>query len=166
MKRVYGCDLWDGFCDVFNKAVGKPLGHGLEKGLNRVFDCLHDKEGEGRINHVGKVIKATGITTVWNVISGNSLLKKHHLDKMDCDDVLGIRLAGMLLGANLAAPLVRVAMGIPSPSSEAGFLALGMACLGFAMSTLPRNAYVACKAQKEEDMRREAAVAGPQPPQA
>ena len=165
MKRIYGCDLWDGFCGVFNRAVGTPLVRGLDEGMEKLYGYFAHGEGKPHVNRVGKVIRATGITTVWNVLSGNNLLKKHGLHKMESDSVFGVRLLGTTFTV-LASPLVGVAMGITRGSSSAAALILGMAYLGFASASLPRNAYVACKAQKHADMELEANDFRPQPPQA
>ena len=165
MKRIYGCDVWDGVCNVFNRAVGKPLGQRLDEGLDKLFDYLHEGEGKAHMNRVGKVMRATGITTVWNVLSGNNLLKKHDVAKMDEDSVFVVRLLGTTL-AVLSTPTVMATMGVTKGSSSAAALVFGMVYLGFATASLPRNAYVACKAQKQADMEHETNGYRPQPPQA
>lgn len=161
MKKIYGCDIWDGFCNVFNKAV-TPLGRGVEKGVIKLFNSFEDGAASKALELTGKV---TGVTAVWNALSGNHLLEKHHLDKMESDEAFGVRMIGGIIGMMVMSPLARIAMDVPSRSSTGALLGFAMMGLGLAMGTLPRNAYVACKAQKEQDMRRdEAKPAAPSQP--
>ena len=131
MKKVYGCDVWDGLGSVFNKIV------------------------------------ALSNTKTWDVLTGNSLLKKRGLDKMNEGSEDVCRTLGMFPGV-AAGAFVTYALDL-GPESI-GYLApifiFASMALGVATATLPRNAYVACKARKKADTEHEANGFRPQPPDA
>jgi hypothetical protein len=105
-----------------------------------------------------------GIPKTWNFLSGNTLLEKHGGEPMDDRDENLVRTLGMYT-AMIGSAITIVGLG--APRSLIGFVAIALtsAVLGAAMGSLPRNAYVACKAKKEADMKREASGRQPQPPQ-
>ena len=119
------------------------------------------------VDGLGSVFsKAVG--SAWDYASGNSLLKKYGLSKMRYSDSGDIQMLGA--GAGLLIGLVAAFSIADLKPDNIGFFAALLTAVatplaGAAISTLPRNAYVACKARKEEDMKREAVGAGPQPPQ-